>query len=927
MRWTSVLLGAALLAGSGILAARAQTLGNIQFRSIGPSVSGGRLGDVAGTNHDASLYYVGAAGGGVWKSSDGGMDWEPVFDAQDVAPIGAIAIDPSNENVVWAGTGEAAPRNDVSYGDGIYRTIDGGGHWQRMGLQASSQISRILIDPSNSNHVLAAALGDPFKDTSDRGVYETTDGGTTWKRTLYLGLSSGAADLAWNASNPSVVYAGMWQFRRTNWSIESGGAQDGLYKSIDGGATWTKLTGHGLPDGPMGRIGLAVLHDRVYALIQSSHGLLWRSDDAGANWQFMTADTLINERPFYFSRITVDPSDPNHAFASSVALAETRDGGRTWKRSGQRLHGDHHAMWISADGRRILEGNDGGVGLSLDNGKRWARVNLLPISQVYHIGYDSNVPYNVCAGLQDNGTWCAPSNSLSNDGILAKYWQKVAGGDGTWTWPDPIDSRLIWYSSGGGTNGGELWLYNEGTKTQTAISPYLRDQNVVPPRELRYRFNWESPIAFDPFDEHVAYYGGNVVFRTNNRGARWDAISPDLTRNIKAHQLITGGITNEGTGAETSDTILVIALSPVRRGMIWAGTDDGNIALTRDGGAHWRNVSIPGLDAHARIETVEPSHFSPAVAYANVDRHYAGDRKPYVYRTTDYGAHWTSIAGNLPADQFVRVIREDPHHAQLLYAGLEQSFWASWNAGASWQRVSAGLPAASVRDVRVQPQTNDLLLATHGRGIWILDDATPLQRLAALHQDALLRIRTAYLFNRHQDTFNLLAAGENPPVGALITIYQARAPENPPQLEILDGRGRVVRHLPLHAGAGLQRIAWPLCEDPPQPWTRAPKWNRGESCGATVVPGGYSVRARIDGATFTQRLEVRGAPFFDFTAQDYQVRHALSARLFAIYDGIDRKTQRDRRHARKGSAQQPAGRQARRALAATQHRSAEFSGR
>ncbi len=619
MRTLATVLAAALLCGSGTGTARAVDLGNLTFRSIGPSVSGGRIGDVAGTDADPMLYYAGAAGGGVWKSTDGGIDWQPVFDGQDVAPVGAVAIDPSDESVVWVGTGEAAPRNDVSYGDGVYRTADGGKTWHHLGLESTSQIARILIDPKDANHVLVAALGDPFKDSPARGVYETADGGATWRKTLYLGPASGASDLAWDAADPRVVYAGMWQFRRNNWSIQSGGPQDGIFKSIDGGATWTKLHGNGLPSGETGRIGLAVARSRpgrVYALIQSPHGLLWRSDDAGATWAFLSSDSLINERPFYFSRITVDPTDADRAFASSVALSETHDGGKTWKRTGARTHGDHHAMWISGDGKRILEGNDGGVALSLDGGKRWARVNLLPISQAYHLGYDRAVPYHVCAGLQDNGTWCAPSDSLSGDGILSFYWQKIAGGDGTWTWPDPRDRDLIWYSSGGGTNGGELWLYDVRTKAETAISPYFRDQNVVPPRALRYRFNWESPLAFDPFDPRVAYYGADVVFRTADRGAHWSVISPDLTRNIASHQLITGGITNEGAGAETSDTILSIAPSPKRRGEIWIGTDDGNVALTLDGGSHWRTTPVPGLDAYARVETVEPSNRDAGVAYA-----------------------------------------------------------------------------------------------------------------------------------------------------------------------------------------------------------------------------------------------------------------------------------------------------------------------
>ena len=889
MRAAALLLTAAL-AGSGAGTARPADLGTLAFRSIGPSVSGGRMGDVAGTDADPMLYYAGAAGGGIWKSADGGIHWAPVFDAAPVAPIGALAIDPSDPNVVWAGTGEAAPRNDVSYGNGVYKTADGGKTWRHLGLDATSQISRILIDPHDGNHVLVAALGDPFRDSAQRGVYETRDGGATWKKTLYIGASSGASDIAWNPAHPQTVFAGMWQFRRTGWSMQSGGPDDGVYKSADGGATWTRLHGSGLPGGEEGRIGLAVAGTRVYAMIQSLRGLLWRSDDGGASWQFVTANTIVNERPFYFSRMGVDPADPNHAFALSVEIAETFDGGKTWKATGRNLGSDHHAIWISANGKRIVQGGDKGVALSLDGGKRWVRVNLLPVAQAYHVSYDRSTPYTLCVGLQDNGTWCGPSNSLSADGILAHYWQKISGGDGTWAYRDPLVPALVWYSSGGGSNGGDLWLYDSRSRQDIDISPYLRDQNVWAPKVLKYRFNWESPIAFDPFDPHVAYYGGNVVFQTRDRGRHWRVVSPDLTRNIKAHQRITGGITNEGTGAETADTILALAPSALKRGLIWAGTDDGKVQLTRDAGAHWIDVSIPGCDASSRVESIQPSRFSAAVAYASVDRHMAGDRRPYIYRTGDYGVHWRAISSNLPRDQFVRAVRQDPKNSALLYAGLEQSFWASWNGGRSWSRIAAGLPPASYRDIRIQPDANDIILSTHGRGIYIFDDATAIQRLPSIESAgrALLPVRTAYLYNYHEDTFDLLAAGENPPAGALITIYQRTPGSSAPSVQVLDARGRIVRHLQAKNSAGFQRIAWALCDDPPQPWLSAAPWNRGESCGAFVVPGTYRVRARIGAKTFEQTAIVRGAPFFRYSARDYAARHDLEATLFGLYDGIDR---------------------------------------
>ncbi len=747
----------------------------------------------------------------------------------------------------------------------MYKTVDGGAHWTRVGLIGTSQISRIVVDPQDGNHVLVAALGDPFKASQDRGVYETLDGGKSWKRSLFIGTSTGASDLAVDLADPKIVYAGMWQVVRTNWGIWSGGAHDGLYRSADGGATWTELTGHGLPGGELGRIGLALSRDgqHVYAIIQSSHGLLWRSDDAGANWRFVSANSIIDERPFYFSRLAIDPANANHAFALSVDIAETRDGGATWHAVGRNLGSDHHAMWISQDGRRIIQGGDKGVAFSFDSGALWERVDVLPISQAYHVGYDRASPYTLCAALQDDGTWCARGND---------EWQKISGGDGTWVWPDPIDRNLIWYSSGGGNNGGDLWLFDLRTHTDSAISPYLRDQNVVPPAQLRYRFNWESPLAFDPFDPHIAYYGGNVVFRSTDRGANWRVMSPDLTRNIKAHQQITGGITNEGTGAETSDTILALSPSRVRRSEIWAGTDDGVVQLTLDGGARWKAVTIPGLDDRARVESIDPSPFSAAVAYASVDRHYAGDRTPYVYVTNDYGAHWRSIAANLPRDQFVRVIRQDPKNSRLLYAGLEQSFWVSWNGGGHWTQISAGLPAASVRDVRVQPDTDDLLVATHGRGVYVLDDASPLQHLSGFAEPSLLRPRTAYL-----------SADDAVP----ITAYFPARPLRTPTLTIVDRMGNAVRHLQFDQKAGLQRVWWHLCDDPPVPWTSAPEWNRTEDCGPFAEPGTYELVAHVGGRTLRQYVIVRAPPENSSNSAGIAARHALAVRLFAIYSGID----------------------------------------
>lgn len=862
----------------------------LRWRSIGPAVSGGRLAAVAGTDADPGLYYVGSAGGGVWKTTNAGESWQPVFDGQRVASIGAVAIDPRNAQTVWVGTGEGNPRNDVSPGNGVYVTHDGAKTWQRVLALRNALITGIVIDPKDSASVLVGVLGDPFADSPDRGVYRTSDGGRTWTKTLYLGPRSGVSDLVSSRAAPNEVYAGMWEFRRTGWSLQSGGPQDGLYKSVDGGKTWRRLDGHGLPEGELGRVGLAVAPSdpqRVYALIQSADGLLWRSDDAGATWRKMSADTLIDERPFYFNHVFVDPTDKNHLWSVSVHLTVSTDGGKTFHVTGKGIHGDHHAMWIAANGKRIIEGNDGGVAFSMDGGASWAWDNVIPISQPYHVGYDRRNPYHICAPLQDNGVWCAPNDGLSERGLSASQWHDMGGGDGTWALPDPLDPHLIWSTSGGGNFAGEMEVFDTRTGEARIVSPYLRDQNVVDPKNLRYRFNWETPIAFDPFDPHVAYAGANVLFATRDRGDHWRVISPDLTRNDKAHQVVTGGLTLDGTGAETSDTILCIEPSHAARGEIWIGTDDGYVQLTRDGGKHWRNVTphIAG-SPFGRFASISPSVHDPATAYAVDDLHMTGDRTPHVYVTHDYGAHWTDVGAGLPRDDEARSVLLDPRNPQLVYVGLENGLWLSFDAGAQWQPFNATLPPVSVRQIALQPDADDLLLATHGRGIWILDDAAPLQDFSP-QADRLFPMRAAYLWNEHT-FFNTHVDGQNPPFGAIVT-YWLRSPlAAAPAGVVRDARGQIVRHLQgLTGHAGMNRIAWDLAEDPPVAWKFAPHWNRGYDSGAAVLPGVYTVELHAGKRVLRGRVLVKQDPRTHYTQAQLRARQAMLAALFADFSRVD----------------------------------------
>lgn len=883
-------------------------LSALQWRNIGPAIAGGRVAAVAGTNSDPNLYYFGAAGGGVWKTTNGGVTWEDVFTHQGTASIGAIAIAPADANTVWVGTGESKPRNDISLGNGVWRTSDAGKTWQHIAITSPS-IARILIDSRKPNTVLVGALGDPYRDSPDRGVYRTTDGGRTWSQTLYVGPSSGVSDLAWDRQTNKLVFAGMWQIRRVPWTFTSGGPEDGLFRSRDGGATWHKLEGHGLPSGLMGRIGVAVAPSnpkRIYALIQSQAGSLWKSDDAGDHWQLVSRDTYINQRPFYMSRLEVDPTNQNHLFFLSEDLVESRDGGKSISNNVNAVHQDHHAMWIAADGKRIIEGNDGGAPISLDGGATWDWRYNVTIAQIYHVGYNLGNPYMVCGGMQDNDSYCGPSDSLNPLGISNHDWFDVgSNSDGSWTWPDPLDSRYVWNVGVRDVNG-QLTLFDYRTRESYDVTPYVRDTTGASLVGLPYRFNWEAPVAFSKTKPNAVYFGGNVVWKSTDRGRHWKQIGPDLTLNDPSHQQVAGGpINTDVSGAEFYDTILDIEPSPLDGSVIWVGTDDGLVQVTHDEGAHWHNVSPP-IPAYGRVESLEPSPYSAASAIAVIDRHFSGDNSPYIYQTFDYGAHWKSIAGDLPADEVMHVVRQDLHAFNILYAGSERGVWISFDSGDHWQRLNNNMPDVSVHDLRIQRRANDLIAATHGLGFWILDDLNPLEAFAPMpypivatargfHAD-LIRPRTAYTYFRWwaheygsgagtccapQDQF----VGTNPPSGAIINYVLAT--QGTPTLVIADSRGTIVAHLTGTNHPGINRVVWDLADDPPVPWKSARSWNQGPSQGATVVPGTYNVTLRVGSFKMTQSLSVMPDPRAQWTQTQYAATRDFMHELYGWLSQID----------------------------------------
>ncbi len=782
-------------------------LGGLSWRSIGPAFMGGRTVDLAGVPGRPNMLYMATASGGLFRTEDRGVTWESIFDDGGTLSLGAVAVAPSDPNVVYLGTGEHNPRNSTSFGDGVYRSTDGGDTWTHIGLEATERIARIRVHPDNPDHVYVGAMGHAWGAHPDRGVYRSLDGGETWEKVLYVDETTGVSDLAMDATNPRVLYAGMWDFLRQPWNFRSGGPGSGLYMSRDGGDSWTELTDekldNGLPSGVLGRIGVAVAvsdHDVVYAMIESTDGALWRSSDGGSSWGHISDDRAIASRPFYYSDFRIDPSNENRLYMVGGRLNVSTDGGRTWRRIGTTHHGDHQSFWINPDDpMMVVDGNDGGIAYSYNGGETWELVNNLPLQQVYQLGADMRDPYFICAGFQDNDAWCGPSNTMTSTGILEADWYHVQYGDGTYIQPDPSDHNIVY----AGSQGGSILRIDLRTNENRSIRPYPFSGGAV--GEHPYRFNWNSPIHISPHDPKAVYLGGNVLFRTSDGGDSWVEISPDLTTNDEEKQRPSGGpITPDNTTAEYHTTIYTIAESPVRAGVIWVGTDDGNVQVTRDDGAVWTNVvgNIP-VPPESWVSRIEASRRDAGTAYVAFDRHRLDDFAPYLFMTTDFGDSWTDIGSSLPDPGYLHVVREDPRNPDLLYVGTELGIFASWGPGhddsemRAWTSLRLGLPPVAVRDVLIHPRNNDLIIGTHGRSILILDDITPLQQLlAVLHGSSgaaasaeggtaggtdaavvhLFDVPTATRFQPYTrelrvDLGDKVFVGANPPYGAVISYF------------------------------------------------------------------------------------------------------------------------------------------------------------
>ncbi|MFI5132741.1 MAG: hypothetical protein ACHQEB_00315, partial [Chitinophagales bacterium] len=710
-------------------------LKNWKPRCIGPAGMSGRITTIDVVIDNPNIIYLGAASGGVWKTENSGNSWTQVFDDQPIQNIGSIAIQQNNPNIVWVGTGEGNPRNSLNIGEGIFKSMDAGKTWKRMGLEKTRNIHRIIIDPVNPNTVYIAAIGNPFSEHPERGVYKTTDGGETWNRILYTNDTTGCGDLVMDPSNPNKLIAGMWQHRRTPWSFKSGGPGSGLYITIDGGKNWKKLGKEdGLPDGNFGRIGLSFSTNepsRVYAMVEATKNGLYKSDDGGFKWELVNSDPRwVTNRPFYFQDIRVDPKNENRIYNIHDQVEVSEDGGKTFRTlipySG--IHPDHHAWWIHpVNPDFMIDGNDGGIGITHDRGKNWTFDEKIPAGQFYHISVDNEIPYNVMGGLQDNGSWLGPAYTWTNGGIRNYYWYNVGGGDGFNVLPDPDGNGWVYSMSQQGSVG----RYNYLTGERWSIRPpkmELGDKNDL-------RFNWNTAIAQDPFDKSTLYFGGQFVFKSANKGVSWGIISPDLTTNdsAKIDQNNNGGLTIDITGAENYCTIICIEPSKKEKDVLWAGTDDGNVQLTRDGGKTWTNFrgKIPGMPVGCWIPQIRTSRYNAGEAFVVCNDYRRGDFKPYIFRTTDYGKTWTRMIDEKKVIGYALCMIQDPVEQNLIFVGTEQGLWVSFDNGANFEQWKNGYPSVSTYDLAIQEREADLAIATFGRAIWILDDIRPLRKMAA----------------------------------------------------------------------------------------------------------------------------------------------------------------------------------------------------
>lgn len=883
-------------------------LAGIEPRSIGPAGMSGRVTAVDVVDSNKDVWYVGTGSGGLWKTTNGGTTFEPIFDDQPATSIGDVSVHPNNPDVIWVGTGEGNPRNSATGGNGVYRSRDGGETWTHLGLEDTRSIHRLLVHPRNPDVAYVGAQGATWGYNEPRGVYKTTDGGETWEKILYVDEKTGVADMVMDPQNPDKLFVAMWQYRRWPWFFESGGPGSGLYVTHDGGQNWTERTHEdGLPKDTLGRMGLAIAPsnpDRVYAYVEKDDNALFRSDDGGRNWKEINASENIGDRPFYYADLRVDPQNPNRVYSLHSTITVSNDGGDSFETlaSYDRIHPDHHAMWIDpADPSFIINGNDGGLAISHDHGETWRVPDNLPVSQFYHINVDNGFPYYIYGGMQDNGSWRGPNRVYRSRGVRNVYWEKIGFGDGFDVVPDPENPRYgysMW-------QGGNLMRYD----AETGGFEYIRPQpdSVIDPTERQLRFNWNAAVAQSPHDPNTVYYGSQHVHKSTDEGNSWTAISPDLTTDNPEwqNQLNSGGLTYDVTEAENFTTIFDIAPSPVQEGVIWTGTDDGQLHVTRDGGQTWTNVvdNIDGVPEHTWIHQVKASKFDAAEAYVVFDNHKRADWTPYVYHTTDYGDSWERIAGPEDVDGYALSIVQDPVIEDLLFLGTQLGLYFSLDGGETWTQWTHGYPTAQTRDLAIQTRERDLVIGTFGRSAYVLDDIQPFRALAqqgtGILEDSthVFQAPTAYLMEEgtHLGAHTggqAVFEGENEPSGAMLTYSVVRPDtseiENVPEeatIRITNAENDTIRTLSGPAEDGLNRTTWNLQRKgvrEPETTKKEAKERDEEPSGPEVTPGTYTAQISYRGHVDSTMVQVRPDPRTDgATPEEREAVQAMYDRLMA----------------------------------------------